>query len=164
MRPVLRPVAVLMMGFALAMSGCTASEPGAVRAGEVYDAVVRWLSPVNAANVEPLLVHVERWDDAMLDLATQAEVVASTADVATVRFIDSRDEALEWLEDVPQVRGEGMLIRLGPVPERGRQFTVLVDRWVGGDSFERVAVTMVQRSAAWGVLGEAISLGPVDIP
>jgi hypothetical protein len=164
MRPVLRPVAVLMVGALLALSGCTGSEPGALRAGEVYDAVVRWFSAANDDDPEPLLIHVERWDDGALDLATQAEVVASAAEAATVRFIDSRDEALEWIDDVAQVRAEGVLIRLGPVPERGRQFDVLVDRWVNGDSFERLAVTVVQRATEWGVLGEPTSLGLIDIP
>jgi hypothetical protein len=160
----LRPVAAVMVGVLLAVSGCTGSEPGALRAGEVYDALVRWFSTASPDDPDPLTVHVERWDDGALDLATQAEVVASTAEVATVRFIDSRDEALEWSDDVAQVRAEGVLIRLGPVPERGRQFEVLVDRWVDGDSFERLSVTVVQRAAEWGVLGEPALLGVVDIP
>jgi hypothetical protein len=135
-----------------------------VRAGEVYDAVVRWLADARDDDPEPLLIHVERWDDGAVDLAVQAEVVASTTEWATVRFIDSRDEAIEWIDEVPQIRNEGLLVRLGPVPERGRQVSVPVDRWSDATTFERWSFTVVQRESTWVVLGTPTSVGTVVVP
>lgn len=171
MRHLLGRVTALMVGATLAVTGCSGAEPQAVRAGEVYDAVVRLLATeVDTEPVEPdepgelLVIHVERWDDGAVDLAVQAEVVASTAEVATVRFIDTRDEAIEWIDDVAQVRHGGLLVRLGPVPDRGRQVEVLVDRWNEADRFERRSMTVVQRGDTWAVVGEPSLVGVVEIP
>lgn len=164
MRHPLGRLLALMVGSTLAVAGCAGSEPDAVRAGEVYDAVVRWFADARDDDPEPLVIHVERWDDGPLDLAVQAEVVASTAQLATVRFIDTRDEALEWIDDVPTVRHEGLLVRFGPAPERGRQVRIFVDRWVDVDQFVRLEVTVAQQDTAWAVLGESVLSGVVDIP
>lgn len=164
MRHPLGRLGALMVGAMLVAASCTGAQPEAVRAGEVYDAVVRWFAAARDDDPEPLLIHVERWDDGALDLAVQAEVVASSTEVATVRFIDSRDEAIEVMDDVAQVRSEGVLVRLGPVPGRGRQVSVPIDWWVDADTFERWSFTVVQRESTWVVLGEPTSQGTIVVP
>jgi hypothetical protein len=163
MRHPLGRLLALMVGAMLAITSCTGSEPQAVRAGEVYDAVVQWFAAARSDDPEPIALYVERWDDGPVDLATQAEVVASTTEVALVRFIDARDEAIEWIDDVAQVRNEGVLVRFGPLTGQGRAVTVIIDRWTEGDLFERWTMAVVQQGTVWQVSGEPVSSGLVEV-
>jgi hypothetical protein len=58
----------------------------------------------------------------------QAELIQSTQDVATVKFTDSRDEALVTDDDgTVVVADNGILIRLSPVVEEGKRVRIDVD-------------------------------------
>ena len=77
----------------------------------------------------PLPVFIEpRGEGATIHLDVQAELIKSTKDVATVRFIDSRDEALITNDDGTVVVADGgILIRLAPVVEEGEKVRLDVD-------------------------------------
>ena len=92
----------------------------------------RWCvgSPASSStDPDPLPVFIEpRGEGASIKLDVQAELVKSTKDVATVRFIDSRDEALITNDDGTVVVADGgILLRLAPVVEEGDKIQLDVD-------------------------------------
>ena len=114
-----------------AMAACSPSSPAQpqVRAGAVYDVIVRWFGQAHADDPDPLPVFIEpRGEGATIALDVQAELVKSTKDIATVRFIDSRAEALVTNDDGTVVVADGgILIRLSPVVEVGQRVRLDVD-------------------------------------
>lgn len=95
----------------------------------MYDSVVRWFAKSSSSDPDPLPVFIEpRGEGASIKLDVQAELVKSTKDVATVRFIDSRDEALVTNDDGTVVVADGgILLRLAPVVESGDKIQLDVD-------------------------------------
>lgn len=95
----------------------------------MYDSVVRWFAKSSSSDPDPLPVFIEpRGEGASIKLDVQAELVKSTKDVATVRFIDSRDEALITKDDGTVVVADGgILLRLAPVVESGDKIQLDVD-------------------------------------
>lgn len=95
----------------------------------MYDSVVRWFAKSSASDPDPLPVFIEpRGEGASIKLDVQAELVKSTKDVATVRFIDSRDEALVTNDDGTVIVADGgILLRLAPVVESGDKIQLDVD-------------------------------------
>lgn len=95
----------------------------------MYDSVVRWFAKSSSSDPDPLPVFIEpRGEGASIKLDVQAELVKSTKDVATVRFIDSRDEALVTNDDGTVIVADGgILLRLAPVVESGDKIQLDVD-------------------------------------
>jgi hypothetical protein len=143
-------VAVVLL---LAAVGCHSSSSSEVRAGQAYEAVIRWLAQDSTSDPEPLPVFVEsRGEGAAISLDVQAEVVGDAKDVADVHFIDDRGEALTKADDGELVvRDEGVLIRLGPVVEDGDRITLEVDRWVKNDVFSTMELLLHRSGDEWTV-------------
>ncbi len=122
---------VVLAAIVLVLAACSPSShaTSAARASAVYDTVVRWFAASSASDPEPLPVFIEpRGEGASIQLDVQAELVKSTHDVATVRFIDSRDEALVTNDDGTVVVADGgILLRLAPVVESGDKIQLDVD-------------------------------------
>jgi hypothetical protein len=137
----------------LLAAGCDSSSSSEVRAGQAYEAVVRWLAQDSTADPEPLPVFIEsRGEGAAISLDVQAQVVAQATDIADVRFIDDRGEALTEADDGQLVvRDEGVLIRLGPVVEDGDRITLQVDRWVHDEVFSTVELQLHRSGDEWTV-------------
>ena len=112
-------------------SGCSSNSPTSpvVRAGAVYETVVQWFAQSSSTDPDPLPVFIEpRGEGTSIGLDVQAELVKSTHDLATVKFIDSRDEALITNADGTVVVADGgILIRLAPVIEKGKKVRLDVD-------------------------------------
>ena len=101
----------------------------------------------------------------------QTELIDDLAGVAEVRFIDAIDEAIERPAEeggAAEVRDEGVLLRLDPVPEDGDRVELDVDRWLhsidGADEVEEVFETLrfevVSRGDGWQLVGEPEVLTP----
>jgi hypothetical protein len=122
---------VVLAAILLVLAACSASShaTSVARAGAVYDAVVRWYANSSATDADPLPVFIEpRGEGASIQLDVQAALVKSTQDVAKVRFIDSRDEALITNDDGTVVVADGgILLRLAPVVEDGNEIQLDVD-------------------------------------
>ncbi len=108
----------------------------------------------------PLQVFVEpRGEGATISLGVQADVVATLQDVADVRFIDDLGEALETNDEgTVVVVGDGILLRLPPVPEQGRSVTLEVDRF-GAERFTTMEFTLRKRENQWSVVGDPVVTG-----
>ncbi len=125
----------------------------------MYDTVVRWFAAQSAADPDPLPVFIEpRGEGASIELDVQAELVKSTKDVATVRFIDSRDEALITKDDgTVVVADDGVLIRLAPVVEEGKKVRLDVDVHDHDEQFKTLQFSLDLVNDQWVIKGQPIN-------
>jgi hypothetical protein len=132
-----------------------------VRAGAVYDTIVRWFAQSKTDDPEPLPVFIEpRGEGATIKLDVQAELVKSTKDVATVRFIDTRDEAMVTNDDGTVVVADGgILLRLAPVIEVGSEVQLDVDVHVRDEQFRTLQFDLKLVADKW-----VVEQPPVEIP
>jgi hypothetical protein len=144
-------------------AACSSPSPAnpEVRAGAVYDTVVRWFAQKSTGDPDPLPVFVEpRGEGATIKLDVQAELIKSTQDVATVKFIDSRDEALQTKDDGTVVVADGgILIRLAPVIEEGQKVRLDVDVHDHDEVFRTLQFSLNLVSDKW-----VIAQNPVELP
>ena len=146
-----------------AITACTSASPAnpEVRASAAYDAIVRWFALESDDDPEPLPVFVEpRGEGASIGLDIQAELVTSVQDVATVRFIDSRDEALVTNDEGALVAADdGMLLRLAPVVEVGRTIRLDVDVHQHDEQFRTLQFELSLAGDRW-----VVDRAPLDVP
>ena len=101
-----------------------------------------------------------RGEGATIGLDVQADLVKSTHDVATVRFIDSRDEALSTNDDGTVVVADGgILIRLGPVVEEGKKVRMAVDVHDHDEQFHTLQFDLSQVNGDW-----VVDRAPIAVP
>ena len=127
----------------------------------MYDAIVRWYAAKSTTDPDPLPVFVEpRGEGASIQLDVQAQLVKSTKDVATVRFIDSRQEALVTKDDgTVVVADDGILLRLAPVVEQGNKVQLDVDLHDHDEVFTTMQFDLTLVDDKW-----VIDKPPVDLP
>ena len=127
----------------------------------MYDAIVRWYAAKSTTDPDPLPVFVEpRGEGASIQLDVQAQLVKSTKDVATVRFIDSRQEALVTKDDgTVVVADDGILLRLAPVVEQGNKVQLDVDLHDHDEVFTTMQFDLTLADDKW-----VIDKPPVDLP
>jgi len=131
-----------------------------VRAGAVYDAIVRWYADKSTTDPDPLPVFVEpRGEGASIALDVQADVIKATQDVATVRFIDSRDEALITKADgTVAVADDGVLLRFAPVVEKGDKVRLAIDQHDHDDQFKTLQFDLDQVNDKWVIAGQPVEI------
>ena len=158
-----RSRSVVLAAIFLVLAACSSPSPEtpAARAGAVYDSIVRWFAQSSTADPDPLPVFIEpRGEGASIGLDVQAELVKSTHDVATVRFIDSRAEALVTNDDGTVVVADGgMLVRLAPVVEEGAKVRLDVDVHDRDEQFRTVQFDLKLVNDRW-----VIDQAPVEVP
>jgi hypothetical protein len=127
----------------------------------VYDSIVRWFAEKSATDPDPLPVFIEpRGEGASIRLDVQAELVASTKNVATVRFIDARQEALVTKADgTVVVANDGVLLRLAPVVENGNKVQLDVDVHDHDEQFRTMQFDLTLVSDRW-----VIDQPPTQLP
>lgn len=153
----------MLASIVLLTAACSAASPEnpEVRAGAVYGTIVRWFAADSPDDPDPLAVFIEpRGEGASIQLDVQAELIKSTQDVATVKFIDSRDEALVSNDDgTTVVADDGVLIRLAPVVEVGDKVRIDVDVHDKDEQFQTKQFDLHLVDGAWVIDG-----GPVAVP
>ncbi len=97
--------------------------------GAAYTAIVDWFADRFSNDPEPLVVFVEPLrDGGPINLDDQATVVERTSKLASVQFIDSRDEVfVKNDEDQPEIRDDGVLLAVGPALRDGLWAEVVCD-------------------------------------
>lgn len=145
------------------LAACSSASPEnpEVRAGAVYETIVRWFAQSSSTDPDPLPVFIEpRGEGASIKIDVQAELIKSTQDVCTVRFIDSRDEALVTNDDGTVVVADGgMLLRLSPVIEEGSKVRIDVDIHDHDELFSTLQFVLDQVDDKW-----QIELPPTVVP
>jgi len=152
-------VVAAMVSLTAACSSPSPENPQ-VRAGAVYDTIVRWFADKSTTDPDPLPVFVEpRGEGASIGLDVQAELIKSTQDVANVKFIDSRDEALITNGDgTVVVADDGVLLRFAPVVEKGDKVRLDIDVHDHDDQFKTLQFDLDQVNDKW-----VIDQQPVDV-
>ena len=122
---------------------------------------MRWFAQESNDDPDPLPVFIEpRGEGASIQLDVQAELIKSTQDLATVRFIDSRDEALFTNDDgTVVVADDGILIRLAPVVEEGEAVRIDVDVHEHDEQFRTMQFNLDFVNDQW-----VIDRAPIDVP
>lgn len=152
----------MLVALVASLLGCSSSgDDSHGRAELVYDSVVRWFAQRSAGDPDPLPVFIEpRGEGASIQLDVQAKVVDATKDVAKVKFIDTRDEALVTNSDGTVVVADGgVLIRLDPVIEHGNTVKLDVDVHDHDDVFRTLEFDLTRSGENW-----TVSKTPVEVP
>jgi hypothetical protein len=154
-----RRVLLGLLGLPLLLAACgedDAVPEGAAREARVYAAIVA--DAADAADAaagggrDPGIVFVEPLDpDDPISLEVQAGVVQRVRREVDVRFVDSREAALDLDEPGAPVRGDGLLLGLGPVPEGRSRVEVEVRRYRHRDEEVRQVVALQRVEREWRV-------------
>jgi hypothetical protein len=154
---------ILLAAIVSLTAACSAASPEnpEVRASAVYDTIVRWFAQSSPDDPDPLPVFIEpRGEGASIALDVQAELIQSTKDVAIVKFIDSRDEALVTNDDGTLVVADsGILIRLAPVVEEGKRVRIDVDVHEQDEKFRTMQFNLDLVGGEW-----VIRESPKEVP
>jgi hypothetical protein len=134
---------------------CTNLSPSKERASDVYAVVIRWFAEQRTGD-PPLKVFVEpRGEGSSINVDVQAEVVTAVEDVAAVRFIDARDEALEDNgQGVLVVRDDGILVAFGPVPNDAADVALELDQYVDETTVRTFRFALSRSGEQWVIAGE----------
>jgi hypothetical protein len=148
-----RKLLAAALAFTLASCSSEPASPPKVDAAAVYETVIRWFARSDRTDPDPLPVFVEpRGQGTSIALDVQADVVKVTTDVATVRFIDTRDEALTTNDDGEVVVADGgMLIRLAPVVEQGTTMQLDVDVYQQDQEFHTLQFDLGISGDRWTI-------------
>ncbi len=146
------------------MAACSSEPPATqkVDAAAVYETVIGWFADAKPDDPAPLPIFVEpRGQGTSIALDVQAEVVKSTTAVATVRFIDTRDEALTKDDTgTAVVADNGILIRLAPVADTGSAVRLDVDVYEQDEQFHTLQFNLRLSGDQWTVTASPATVPP----
>ena len=156
-----RYIAVLV-GLWFFVAGCTSLSPSKARASDVYATIIRSFA-TQAADEPSLKVFVEtRGEGSSISVDVQAEVVTAVEDVAEVRFIDARSEALEESEPgIFVVRDAGILLAFGPVPNDASDLVVEVDQYIEDTLLAAHRFVMRSSGDEWKIDNASVTYEPI---
>ena len=119
-------VAALVFMAACGDDSGSSGEGKSSRESNVYAAIVVAVAADEPHDEETKpVVYVSPFpNDKPIPLDVQVSVVDSVADNAVVRFVDKEEQAINKDSDNQSVIDEGVLVRIGPVPEQGTTVTV----------------------------------------
>lgn len=160
MRRPVRLVASVLVTTMLLAAGCgdddTPSPPDPnERLTDIYAAAIEAIAAdatdLPGEDDDPLTVFVAEHEEAEISADVQVGVVAALESWATVRFIDSLDEAVDRDEDGAPVRGEGILVGLGEVGDGEATATLVADRYEGEGTTVVYDLELTRRGGEWTV-------------
>jgi hypothetical protein len=140
----------VLVGVCWLAASCTNLSPSKERASDVYATIIR--SFATQPKGEPSLkVYVEpRGEGSAISVDVQADVVTAVEDVADVRFIDARSEALQENEAAETVvRDGGILLAFGPVPNDATDVVVEVDQYIDETNLATHRFVMHRKGDEW---------------
>jgi ABC-type Fe3+-hydroxamate transport system substrate-binding protein len=119
-------VAALVFIAACGDDSGSSGEGTSSRESDVYAAIVVAVAADEPHDEETKpIVYVSPFpNEKAIPLDVQVSVVDSVADDAVVRFVDKEEQAINKSSDNQSVIDDGVLVRVGPVPEDGTTVTV----------------------------------------
>jgi len=135
------------------LTACGDDPKDAAREGRVYAAVVRALVPVpdDTDDVDIDVYVVAADDDTSIPIGVQAATVEELDEYSNVRFVDDRDEATAVDEPGLPVRNDGVMIVVGPVPDRGERVTIDAQRYIDEVDHTEFRLVVEQQGQRWEV-------------
>lgn len=143
---------------AVVLAGCgdgTSARDTAV--ADVYTAVIRWLvfDEADGDAGRERMVFVEATGGERIALGVQADVVGGLEDSVEIRFIDTREEAIDTSEPADPVRDGGVLVGLGPVRDLERaRVHVYADRYRDLRDVVAYEIILERSDGRWRVSGD----------
>ena len=154
----MRPVKLLPISIVFVAASCGAGNPSDAddRASAIYVAALRvivsdWSRENPAATADTSVFVAAADEQARISLEVQAEVVDELHDVATIRFVDDRLEAIKDADRGRPVREEGVLVVLSRVPSRGNDVTIEAERYKDVDDVRTYRLSVRRTGSTWVV-------------
>jgi hypothetical protein len=149
----------LLVATTVAIGSCSSEGGQSVeRSAHVYAAVIRALvseppgHPDTEAEERDRVVYAGPLGGKVeVSLEVQVAVVEELEEFATIRFVDSRNEAIDDDERGEPVREHGALVLLGSIPD-GRSVSIEAARYVDVDETARFRVTVERSGRKWTVV------------
>jgi len=170
LRPTLMPMTIALLALLLT-AACgdddAPAQPDPVeREIAVYVATIRALvvdaDPGAEADGPAGVVYVASRDEQPIGVDVQAGVVVELDGWATIRFVDTDEEAIDSADPAAPVRDEGLLLGLGSVPDGAFEVEVYADRYDGPERTIVYAVRLRRVGANW-TLAEELRGVPVAV-
>jgi hypothetical protein len=143
----------------LAVGSCGSEDKQATeRDAGVYAAVIRALAPEEPPDLDAGTDELDRIvyagpldEEVEISLEVQVAVIDELEEFATIRFVDTSDEAIEEGEEGEPVLEDGVLLLLSTVPT-GSSPSVDTERYVDLDDAARYRVTLERPGGEWEVV------------
>lgn len=120
---------------------------------EVYTATIKAVaenSGLSPTDVQPkVTVYVAERDEVTINAEVQVGVVLALDDWATIRFIDDVNEAIDTSVPDQPVKGEGLLIGLGPISSGEATARVYADLYLSERETRVYDVSLIRRMGEW---------------
>lgn len=149
----MRRILVLTASVAIVVTACTSGDSNSSdQPAVIYSAVIR---VVLADTTHPTIssdtsVFVAAADArSTIPLEVQADIVAELHRLATIRFVDKRNEAIDDSSPTKPVNDNGVLVTLGKVPNRANIVTIKAARYVNAADTVTYRVTLKRTNTQW---------------
>jgi hypothetical protein len=144
---------VLAASVVAVMTACTGGGSNTSdRPAAIYSAVIRAVladtsHPKISSDTSVFVVAAH--ERAPIPFEVQADIVAELHELATIRFVDHRVEAIDDSSPTRPVNDNGILITLGKIPSRANTVTVKAGRYLNATDTVAYRVTVKRTNAHW---------------
>jgi hypothetical protein len=144
---------VLTATVAVVLTACAgAGSDTSDRRADIYAAVIRAVladtsHPKISSDASVFVVAAQ--ERSPIPLEVQADIVAELHELATIRFVDHRVEAIDDSNPHRPVKNNGLLITLGKIPSPANTVTVNASRYLNAANTIAYRVTLKRTKTQW---------------
>jgi hypothetical protein len=148
-----RRTLVLAAVIAVLVTACTGGGSNTSdRRAAIYSAVIRAVladTPHPKISKDTSVFVVAAHERSPISLEVQADIVAELHELATIRFVDHRVEAIDDSNPNRPVKNNGVLITLGKIPSGANTVTVNASRYVNATNTIAYRVNLKRTKTQW---------------
>jgi hypothetical protein len=154
-----RRTLVLAATVAVVLTACTGGGSNTSdRRADIYSAVIRAVlgdtsHPKISSDTSVFVVAAD--ERSPIALEVQADIVAELHEVATIRFVDRRVEAIDDSNPNRPVNDNGLLITLGKIASGPKTVTVNASRYLNATNTVAYRVTLKRTKTQWRPIATA---------
>jgi hypothetical protein len=148
-----RRTLVLTATLAVVVTACTGGGSNTSdRRADIYSAVIRTVladtsRPKISSDTSVFVVAAH--ERSPIPLEVQADIVDELHELATIRFVDRRVEAIDESNPNRPVKNNGVLITLGKIPSGANTVTVNASRYLNATNTIAYRVTLERTKTQW---------------
>ena len=149
----MRRTFVLTATVAVVVAACTSGGSNTSdRPAAIYSAVIRAVladtsNPKISSDTSVFVVALH--ERSPIPLEVQADIVEELHELATIRFVDHRVEAIDESSPNRPVNDDGVLISLGKIPSGANTVTVNAGRYLNATDTVTYRVTLKRAKTQW---------------
>jgi hypothetical protein len=131
------------------------------RDSDVYAAIVRSVAAdqPHEEDETPIVYLTPFPNEKPIPLDVQVGVVDAVADNATVRFVDEEDQAIDKGAEGEPVVDDGVLVRIGTVPEEGTTVTVPAELYHSDNDIVPTEYQVTEGTDSWTATEKSTASG-----